>query len=764
MARNPEHQARGQRLVAVAAVGLLASATALAFGRVFVGRGPTLRLLAAALLSLAVAALLERRSLLLATLVSAAMLLVTIGWLVRPETLWYGLPSTETLVSIGRALQKVGEQARVQVAPTRPLAPLMLAAVTAVWTATFSAHALAIRAGSPLLAVLPPVALVGFADTVLEDGARPFYAVTFLGAALAVVFVDGLRRIRQWGPVWAWHGRSRRLASSTARGAQRVAVAAVAVAVLVPGILPGFRSEAIVDFSSSGSAGVDLDPFVSIKAQLDQHDPVDIFRVRAVDATGRPVASYWRKFSLDQFDGSSWRSSDPSGLEGRLLYSPADLEVPAPSDAPVVEQSYEILTDLANNWLPMAYPPQTVQHPGGTLRFDADMGGFIAPGGVGEGDRYEVTSRVISPSPAELDAVTAEAMAAPSTYYRNTFLPGDVPVSVRDLAVAWTKGADTPYRKVLAIQEHFTDSGEFAYSQDIPWAADTNALVDFLTVTKTGFCVQFATGMAVLLRELGIPARIAVGYRQGALNGDTFTVNSHDAHSWTEVYFAGYGWLPFEPTPTLPNPLDEPGSYLSPEAAPGCVEGVPGQRCPGGGRRNAQVTQGSLDRRIGRIDFREGAKGGGGALADIQPVETGYRVPYGWISLALLGLAGLFLLLTPIVKALGRRRMLRRAREPRELVLATFRVFDGEAADLGLGRAPGETLAEYVSRLERKVPFSDGHLERLVGLTTRAAYSDSAIEPVDAREVGKEARTALRDMRRDAGLLRRISGTYRLGL
>ena len=53
----------------------------------------------------------------------------------------------------------------------------MLAAVTAVWTASFSAHALAIRAGSPLLAVLPPIALVGFADTVLDDGARPVYAV-----------------------------------------------------------------------------------------------------------------------------------------------------------------------------------------------------------------------------------------------------------------------------------------------------------------------------------------------------------------------------------------------------------------------------------------------------------------------------------------------------------------------------------------------------------------------------------------------------------
>src|SRR5581483_6246046 len=99
----------------------------------------------------------------------------------------------------------------------------------AVWTAVFSAHALAVRAGSPLLAALPPAALVGFADTVLEDGARPVSAIAFVIAVLLVVFADGLRRIRQWGPVG---GVSRRRISAAGQGAQRVALVAVAVAAL----------------------------------------------------------------------------------------------------------------------------------------------------------------------------------------------------------------------------------------------------------------------------------------------------------------------------------------------------------------------------------------------------------------------------------------------------------------------------------------------------------------------------------------------------
>ena len=203
MARRADPTPGHQRLLGLAAVAGLSVATALAFGRVFEGRLPTLELVAVALASVAIAVAFERRGLLLATLASLLGLALAITWIVLPQTTWYGIPSIRTLRALGRSLEFVGQQARERVAPTPPLPPLMLAAVTAVWTASFSSHALAIRAGSPLLAVLPPIALVGFADTVLEDGARPVYAVVLLAAAIAVVFADGLRRVRQWGPVWS---------------------------------------------------------------------------------------------------------------------------------------------------------------------------------------------------------------------------------------------------------------------------------------------------------------------------------------------------------------------------------------------------------------------------------------------------------------------------------------------------------------------------------------------------------------------------------
>ena len=126
-------------------------------------------------------------------------------------------------------------------------------------------------------------------------------------------------------------------------------------------------------------------------------------------------------------------------------------------------------------------------------------------------------------------------------------------------------GDDSDYDKVLAIQQHFHSDG-FHYSTDVDVADDADALLTFLTQTKAGFCQQYATAMAVMVRELGLPARVAVGYQAGTLQDDgRYLVQTEDAHAWVEVFFEGYGWLQFEPTPghgTHPNA--DPGTYLNP--------------------------------------------------------------------------------------------------------------------------------------------------------------------------------------------------------
>ncbi len=759
MARPEDGTARAQRLTPLFTVGALAAATALAFGRVFAGRLPTLELIAAGLIAVVIAWSMGRRGLFLATLASLVGLALVLTWFVFPQTAWYGLPSLRTLRALGRSLEYVGQQTRTQAAPAPTFPPLMLAAVTAVWAASSSAYTLAVRAGSPLLAIVPPIALVGFADIVLEDGVRPVYAVSFLLAALAVAFSDGLRRIRQWGPIWRGPYRDRVVRAATGRGVRRVALATVGAAVLLPGLLPGFRAEGLVDLTGAGGA-VRLDPFVSIHASLNRDEPQDVFRVAARHG------AYWRIVALDRFDGSEWRMTNPNLRDAPLYATPARFPAVFPADADVLLQRVEVLTDLGDRWVPMAYPAETLTLTQPGVRYDVGLGVAQAPEPLQEGETYEVLSRRVQPTSEQLDAVT---FVTTTDWGDWTALPPGVPAEVAEIAREWAGDEPTPYRQILAIQEALLDPS-FRYDQTVEPEADTRALVRFLTETKEGFCQQFSTAMAVLVRELGYPARVAVGYRQGESGDGTFTVRTDDAHSWVEVYFPGYGWLPFEPTPGRDNPLDE-GTYLNPVAT--AIAGA------GGGADTGQGTLpgdagGGLPPKIQQIEAsgedRRGSGGGRLGVVGVVPAasapadEPGYGIPYRLMLEILLAAIALLAVLVPLVKWLWRRHMIHRRRTPREVVLSVYRVFDGEATDLGLGRRAGETLAEYRGRIRRDVRFSDGQLEALTGAAMRAAYSDEPVAPEDARRATSAARATIRDMRRSSGLIRRITGVYRPGL
>ena len=136
---------------------------------------------------------------------------------------------------------------------------------------------------------------------------------------------------------------------------------------------------------------------------------------------------------------------------------------------------------------------------------------------------------------------------------------------------------DNDYDKVMAIWQHLAH-GEFHYRVDVPYQDDAQSLADFL-VKKQGFCQQFASLMAVMLRELGIPARVAFGFNQGTALGDgVYSIRTRNLHSWVEVPFQGYGWLGFDPTPGLfrsGRNLDAEVVRASRSRAPGRSKAVP---------------------------------------------------------------------------------------------------------------------------------------------------------------------------------------------
>jgi transglutaminase-like putative cysteine protease len=781
MARELEEAPRSHRLIQVGAVAAVTSAAAIAFGRVFTGHTTMWKLVLIGLISIGLAAALERRSPLLAALVSAAGLLWTLGIIVFPDTLWYGLPLGSTVHAIGEALGRVGHQADVQVAPTPPLRPLFMAAATAVWTAAFSTHALAIRSGSPLLASAPPAALVAFAGIVLEDGPRPGYAVLFLLGILALLFADGLRRVRQWGPVRPWTSgladvRRRVVSSSTTRGARRVALTVVGVALLLPGLLPGLNGKPILKLGSSGDNAA-INPLVAVSSSLKLRSAVPLFTVKVPQEDG----TYWRWLSLDRFDGDQWTVPDIDVKHGRQFGPNASLPLTVatlPGGTPTtnVEASVSII-HTPGKWLPMPYEPFSLTAPGASIRFDPSHTTAVLDRDLDPGFTYQVISRVVSPTYVELNQ--RFDYSAPQ-YRRDVELPGNLPTDIRQLARAIVRRAhaQTTLEQAFAVQNYLTDPLVFQYDQSVTLGGGNDALKKFLFDTHKGFCQQFASAMAVLMRALGIPARVAVGYTTGTYDPgiEAYEVTTANAHSWVEVEFPGYGWVPFEPTPTRANPVTERIEFSRPisgvPSQPGCneeqfVRGACGKTRAQGNGTGAGKNGAPRHKDPSRMDPlppapispSPGPRGAitlGGRDRPSEPVSWRFIA-----GLVLVGLAALVLILLPVVKIVVRRVRMVRARGARERALAALRLFEARAADVGLGRGAGETAWEYRGRISREVQLSDGHLDRLTGIATSAAYSPRGVTDEQALEASRAGRTAIRDVRRSVGLAKRVTGLWR---
>jgi len=130
-------------------------------------------------------------------------------------------------------------------------------------------------------------------------------------------------------------------------------------------------------------------------------------------------------------------------------------------------------------------------------------------------------------------------------------LPSTLPSRVRELAESIAREAKTPYRQATAIKRYLT---QIPYSLNIdPPPGGRDGVDYFLFTAKAGYCTYFASAMAVMLRSIGIPSRLVLGYHPAEYNAENhrYIVRKRDYHAWAEVYFPGYGWLEFDATPGI---------------------------------------------------------------------------------------------------------------------------------------------------------------------------------------------------------------------
>ena len=265
---------------------------------------------------------------------------------------------------------------------------------------------------------------------------------------------------------------------------------------------------------------------------------------------------YWRVIVYDRYTGQGWL--EPERLQ--TFYLDADeealvrLEPEAYARRAEAVQEYRLVL-VRGNLLAAAADVERLSIP-----VRADLAN--ATGGAESGLRGEVVSLrsgvrlrpglqytvVSSVSIAEGQLLRQAGTDYPGWVARYLQLPPELPQRVKDLAVDVTQGQDNPYDKALAI-ERFIRS--FPYSQDTVPPPRGRDWVDYLLFDlRQGYCDYFASAMAVMLREVGIPARVASGYATGDWDpqGNRYLVRDSHAHSWVEAYFPQYGWVTFEPS------------------------------------------------------------------------------------------------------------------------------------------------------------------------------------------------------------------------
>jgi transglutaminase-like putative cysteine protease len=313
-------------------------------------------------------------------------------------------------------------------------------------------------------------------------------------------------------------------------------------------------------------------------------------------ATARP--DLLRATTLDRFDGV------------RFLRSAAQPPVVPGSDGSVANRRW--LTRATVTVRGLAAPQ--LLSPGETIALSLAGASLprlepIAPDGsvlsagpdLRSATRYTVTAYAPRPTPAQLRSAPAAFPAAYLPYTRLS-VPvaprGTVEVSPADAAGAARIEA-SPYARVYALARDLdagaADSYEVVerieaflhrgFTYDTTPPRRTYPLATFLLRDRVGYCQQFSGAMTLLLRMDGIPARVAAGFLPGARNAATglYAVSAREAHAWVEVYFAGIGWVPFDPTPPEPalgSPIPAP-TGVGPSAA-----GAAGEPVPVGHRRS----------------------------------------------------------------------------------------------------------------------------------------------------------------------------------
>ncbi|MHA6694170.1 transglutaminase family protein [Homoserinimonas sp. A520] len=595
-----------------------------------------------------------------------------------PQTTFIGLfPTFDTIEQFGLLIELAQTSIMEQTVPAEPVPGILFLIAGGIGLISLAADLVAISLQRRAWVGLLMLVVLWMPVLTVE---RDFDLFWVMAAAIAYLY---LLRANAPAP-------DRRFTLSVAAGALAVALVAQVVLPTTEPVQAGPAGTAITTGDS---------PIVNLGNNLRR----DVERRALTYSTESGSGQYLRLVSLDQFDGDKWFVGEtpfeeentpddfglPPGLSG---------EVERTTDSTRVE-----IVGLDTIWLPLPYPTERVVGLDRGWSWDPASLSLRTRFGSSRNQEYRVESLVLTPTPEQL--LEAGSTVPRSVADLAVIQQDDVPPIIEETARAVVGDADSIYEKALALQQ-FLRAGDFSYSEDAPVeegydGTGLEVIATFLEV-KSGYCVHFASAMALMARSLGIPARVAVGFLPGGkldqrLEGRAvYEATSHDLHSWPELYFDGIGWMPFEPTATR---------GVIPDYADTTVAGVPIPAAGAGDPEPAPSDPAAADDPLARD---AGDNSGSGAAAG--------TIPAGLLWLIGLSLLGVLLIFTPaMIRAIERRARIRTIRRGFAPATLGWHEVLQSAEDAGIPvprsatpRESGRLLAEAIASGRRPAKDPDG--------------------------------------------------------